>query len=259
MTSASEVFVLQLSRASARANKFLRARSLNSDDRNDVVATAILWCWENRDNYSLTVTLDLWFLGAVRDAYKAWRAGEARNSSETIAEIPTGDTTQAAAEALSSAQALIRALPREYKRVLLLESIGYTREEMEGKGLSRRTIDEGRARIKQLRKLMPDAHEYRRVLRAYHPPSDSAVHPSHDGVSNTHQPNIDKEIAALDFPPPAGKECPPCWRCKWFEGYMPGSHVSVRMPITEPKIAEAVYNTEAEKVRIAQEVRNGTI
>ena len=131
--------------------RFLRARGLGRDARDDVIAAAMLWCWENRDNYSLTATLEQWFLGAVRNAYQAWRAGESRNASEYMAEIPTGDTTQAVAEAWSSAQALVRALPRDYRRVALLEIQGYTREEMEAKGLTRRTIDEARARVRQLR------------------------------------------------------------------------------------------------------------
>lgn len=259
MTSPGEEFVLQLSRASGRANKFLRVRSVNSTDRKDIIASALLWCWQNRDNYSLTVTLDLWFLGAVRNAYRDWTAGEHRNYAEVIAEIPTGDTTAAHAEAVSSAQALMRALPREYRKVAIMEMQGYTRAEMREKGVAERIINEARERIRQLRRLVPEPNEFRRVLRAYHPPSDSGNHDSHDGVSNSAQPRIDKEIAALDFPPPSGKECPPCWLCKWFEGYMPGNKRSMKMKIQEADVREAVRATEAEKIRIAGDVRNGNL
>jgi DNA-directed RNA polymerase specialized sigma24 family protein len=241
--------------------RFLRSRGLSRDARDDVIAAAMLWCWENRDNYSLTATLEQWFLGAVRDAYKMWARGESRNAFEYMAEIPTGDTTQAAAEARSSAQALVRALPRDYRRVALLEIQGYTRDEMEAKGLTRRTIDEARERIRQLRKFTPDAHEYRRVLRT--PPAADNYEGSEElteqGRKEESPSWIDREIAALDFPPPAGKECPPCWRCKWFEGYLPGPRKEVRMEIVERSIKAAVLWTERRKQRIAQEVRDGNL
>lgn len=251
MTSPGEEFVLQLSRASGRANRFLRVRSVNSNDRKDIIAAALLSCWENRNNYSLTITLDLWFLGAVRDAYKSWMAGEHRNHAEAIAEIPTGDTTLAHAEAVSSAQALMRALPREYRKVAILELQGYTRAEMIERGATEWTIREARERIKQLRKFVPDTHEYRAVLRTM---------PATSSDDATGEPSgIDKEIAALDFPPPTGKECPPCWRCKWFEGYLPGTNIPVRMEISEREVKAAVLKTERRKVRIAKEVRDGIV
>jgi DNA-directed RNA polymerase specialized sigma24 family protein len=251
MTSATETFAVTLARASRQANRFLRSRRLDRDDRDDVIAAAMLWCWENRDNYSLTATLEQWFLGAVRNAYQAWRAGESRNAAEYMAEIPTGDTTQAVAEALSSAQALVRALPPEYKRVMKLELSGYTREEMRAHGVADHVITDARARIKQLRKFTPDVHEYRRVLRT--PPATLS-----DDVVATYS-QIDKDIAALDFPPPSGKECPPCFYCKWFEGYMPSARKPVRMQITERSVKAAVLWTERRKKRIAQAVRDGTI
>jgi DNA-directed RNA polymerase specialized sigma24 family protein len=250
MTSAGEVFVIQLARASKRANLFLRARGLRSHDRDDVIATAILWCWEHRANYSLTTTLDTWFMNAIKEAHRNWARGAGFNSVEQLSDIPTGDATLAAAEAKSAATALIRALPTEYKCVAKLLELGYSREEMMAAGLSHDTIYQARQRIRQLRRLLPDAHEYRRTLRA-------APAPSTDETGTLSW--IDKEIEALDFPPPHGKDCPPCWRCKWFEGYLPGSHVQVRMPITEPEVAKAVSDTEAEKIRIAKEVRDGNL
>ena len=248
MTGASEVFVVQLARASRRANRFVR--DLPSADRKDVIAAALLWCWENRHNYSLTTTLDTWFANAVRDAYRQWQRGEARNYAETMTEIPTGDTTLAAVETQSAANALAQALPPAYKHVAKLELQGWTRAEMMKAGISHDVINNARTRIKQLRKLMPDDHEYRRALRTA--PSASSEHVGE--ISG-----IDKEIEALDFPPPGGKECPPCWRCMYFLGFLPGEHRSVRMPIIEPEVAKAVADTEARKVTIANEVKRGTL
>lgn len=249
MTSAASVFVIQLARASRKANRFVRR--LQRADREDVIAAAILWCWENRHNYSLTTTLDTWFVGAVRNAYTAWIKGEEREAAEFMAEIPTGDTTSAHAEALSSATALIRALPSEYKTVANFLALGYSRSEMEAKGISKRLIDETRQRIKQLRRLLPVPNEFRAaMMKVKRTDSDDL---------NYKGGRIDREIEQLEAMPKHGKDCPPCWRCKWFEGYMPALHVSMRLPITEPEVALAVSKTEAEKIRIAKEVRDGNL
>lgn len=248
MTSAGEVFVLQLARASRKANRFVR--HLQRADREDILAAALMWCWKNRESYSLTATLEQWFVGAVRNAYRDWQNGEATEAAESIAEIPTGDTTAANAEVESSAQALIRALPSEYKKVALMLARGLTRDEMMARGISRDTYDATRVRIKQLRRLLPEPHEFRAAIVRVKPP---------DSDSTTPVSNIDREIEELEAMPKHGKDCPPCWRCKWFEGYMPGAHVPMRMPIIEPEVSAAVSATEGEKVRIAQEVRDGNL
>jgi DNA-directed RNA polymerase specialized sigma24 family protein len=247
MTSPGEVFVMQLARASRKAN-FL-VRRLSRPDREDILAEAMAWCWVNRANYSLTTTLETWFVGAVRDAMKTWRRGEIREAAKSLADIPTGDSTLADAEARSSAQALANALPAEYKTVAKMQMEGKTRAEMLQQGVSRDTYDAARERIKQLSKLIPDAHEYRRVLRASAPISDKQPRYS----------SIDREMAALEFPPPRGNDCPPCWRCKWFEGYLPGAHRPTRMDIVERNVKAAVLRTEKRKVEIAYKVRDGAL
>jgi hypothetical protein len=249
MNSAGEEFVLQLARASRKANFLLR--KLGRADREDVLAEALAWCWKNRDSYSITATLDTWFVGAVRNALAAWRRGETRQAATAISDIPTGDTTFAVAATQSAVEALLRGLPPEYKQVAKMEQMGMTRIEMMNAGTSKAVIDAARARIKQLRKLVPNDSEYRRVLRAGHVDGDGEKQPRHS--------SIDKEIQALEFAPPAGRDCPPCWRCKWFEGYMPGSNKILRMPITERSVKAAVLWTERRKIRIAQEVRDGNL
>lgn len=249
MTSASEVFVLELARASRKANRFVR--HLQRSDREDIIAAALAWCWENKHNYSLTTTLDTWFVNAVRDAYKAWARGETRNSSESLSEIPTGDTTEVAAATQQAANALVNALTPEYRQVARMELQGYTRVEMMAAGLSHHTISQARARMKQLRRLLPDPSEYKIAI----------ARPRYSDSDDSHYKGgqIDREIESLDFPPPSGSECPPCWRCLWFEGWLPAEHRSVRMQIIEPEVAKAVADTEARKVAIANEVRHGTL
>lgn len=248
-TSPKEIFVLQLARASKRARRFVR--HLSKEDREDVISSALLWCWENRENYSLTTSLETWFVNAVRDAYKTWQRGEVRHAAERLEDdIPTPDTAQAGAEALEAAEHLIRSLPTEYKTVALLQSEGLTRPEIMAEGITKRVVDDARKYIRQLRRLIPDDHEYRRTLRT--PPARSS-----DDLA--HMTTIDRELERLDFAPPAGKECPPCWRCLWFYGYMPGEYRPTRMTIQEPEVRDAVRDTEARKIEIAGRIRDGDI
>lgn len=201
MTTASEVFILQLARAARSANRFLRSRSLQEADRDDVTSAALLWCWENRENYSLTTTIENWFLGAVRHAYRDWARGVGKHSAETLSEIPSSDSTLAATQARSSAVTLMRALPREYRRVAIMQMRGLSRAEMTEQGVSEWVIRGARERIKQLRRLVPDSLEYQQVLRTVPPLSpDEARAESH--------PKIDVEVAMMLSGSPGGSLVP---------------------------------------------------
>ena len=248
--SASEVFTMQLARAAAKqANKFLAARGLNKSDRDDVIAAAMLWCWENRDNYSLITTLETWFMNAVRNAYQDLRRGSLPISSESIENMGGGDDTFNRAAAESSARALIDALSKSHRTVASLTARGFTRAEIIEMGVSKRTFDEAHQRIKQLRRLLPDVDGARLIARTI--PQGSSDD-ADDKLSE-----IDMALEQLDFAPPAGMDCPPCWRCMWFEGFMPAGKRDTRMDIEDLEVREAVKNTEARKIEIAQQVRHG--
>lgn len=73
-----EVITRMLARASKTAIRFLRKRGLQLEDRQDILHDALLWCLEHQNNYSLTTTLETWFINAVRDAYKRFKRHEAR-------------------------------------------------------------------------------------------------------------------------------------------------------------------------------------
>ena len=199
MTTASEVFVTQLARASKSANRFLRSRSLQVADRDDITAAALLWCWTNRNNYSLTTTIEKWFLGAVRHAYRDWARGIRKHGAEELPEVPAPDSTLAATQARSSAAALMRALPREYRRVALMQMRGMSRSDMKRRGITEWTIREARERIRQLRRLVPDSAEYQQIMRATPPRSP-------DEASAEAHPRIDVEMTMTG--PPGGSLVP---------------------------------------------------
>lgn len=248
--SASEVFTLQLARAAAKqANRFLSARGLQKSDRDDVISAAMLWCWENRTNYSLTTTLETWFMNAIRDAYKDMQRDELPTSAESIEQFGGSDDTYNKAAAESSAKVLINALTQSHKTVAVLTMSGYTRSEIIERGISKRAIDEAHQRIKQLRRLLPDADGVRLIARTMPPVSSDDAD---DRLSE-----IDAVLEQLDFAPPAGKDCPPCWRCCYFLGFLPSGKRDTRMDIQDKAIRDAVNSTETSKIEIAQQVRNG--
>jgi len=248
--SASEVFTMQLARAAAKqANRFLAARGLPKSDRDDVIAAAMLWCWENRAHYSLTTTLETWFMNAIRDAYKDLRRGALPISNDSIENMGGGDDTFNRAAAESSARELINSLPKAHRTVAALTARGFTRAEVMETGVSKRTFDEAQQRIKQLRKLLPDTDAARLIARTMPKASSDDAD---DQLSE-----IDMALEQLDFAPPAGKDCPPCWRCMWFEGFMPAGKRDTRMDIEDVEVLAAVKNTDARKIEIAQQVRRG--
>jgi len=250
MDRAEEIFTMQLARAAGKqANRFLRSRGLQRSDRDDVISAALLWCWENRANYSLTTTLETWFMNAVRDGYKGLQRGELPLSDESIDQMASADPTYDAVAAESSARALIEALTPADREIAILVMEGYTYREINRRGYANDAINGARKRIRQLRRLMPDGSRSKRMIQT----TPAAV--SDDAAD--HLSGIDAALERLEFAPPAGKDCPPCWRCLWFEGYLPADKRSTRMDIKDAEVRAAVKSTEARKIEIAKRVRDG--
>ena len=260
--NAQEVFVMQLARAGAnQANKFLMRRGLQQSDRDDVIAGALLWCWENRDKYDpLIAQLDMWFIRAVRNVWKSFRANELPTSEESIYNMGGRDETYEIVAAEDSAASIVRELNPTERRVASLTMQGYTKKEMREMGIRETDIKESRATVKLFRGLLPDASSYRAIIRTPPAPSSDGGGDDEDLSDIATEPqvsSIDRALAKIDFPPPSGNDCPPCFRCMWFEGFMPADKVSTRMEISDTEVREAVQVTEARKIEIAQQVRDG--
>jgi RNA polymerase sigma factor (sigma-70 family) len=249
MKNPVDVFVVQLARASRLAGRFLRARNVSRADKDDILATAMAWCWANRASYSLTATIDTWFMGAVRHAYRDYRRGESRNSTSYVAEMASQDDPSYTATLRDAVESLSKNMDEVDRAIVSLTLDGKSHGEVSvALEIERSAITK---RLNKMRDQLPESAHTNTILRRVITP----VSPDDAGKLTV----IDKDIAALDFPPTHGKECPPCWRCKWFEGYLPGDKISMRMPITEAEVRDAVQHTEAEKIRIATGVRDGTI
>ena len=262
MTSAVETFVVALSRVSRNANRHV-AR-LQRADRDDIVAAALAWCWEHREQYTPDVPLDKWFHGAVRNARTAFfRAEERAHSATALANMQAdvGDDPSVQAEAVQAAEVLAAGLTDNEVRVASLVGEGYTNLQIRhklGRSIGNDLITNAKRKLRQLTALLPEASLQGRDLRDMlarttpKPASDGAV----EGVLS----GIDRAIERLDFPPTEeGADCPPCWRCKWFEGYLPGDHKSVRLTVADPQVRDAVTVTEIRKIDIATRVRSGDI
>jgi RNA polymerase sigma factor (sigma-70 family) len=251
MTSAKEIFVVQLGRASRKANRFIRR--LPREAREDVLAIAVLWCWENRDSYSLVTSLDTWFVGAVRNAYRDWLRGERRSRAELVSEMRSDDDPEYNAVLAEAVRTLADNMDEVDRAIVQLKLDGEERpDHIAGQlGIDRANVYRRLARMRA--QIPAGAHEGVTLRRAVTPRA-----PNHDDEPSV-QSEIDRELEKLDMPPEHGKDCPPCWRCKYFEGYLPGEHMPVRMDIQERSVKAAVLWTERRKKRIAREVRDGLI
>ena len=249
MTSAAEVFVIAIARASQRARQ--RLRGMSSADRDDVLSTAILWCWKNRAAYDPSVSLDDWFVGAVRNAKRDWYRGEAdkaENLSEKMAQSAVApDDTLVALIAPEVAEQMSEKLSFQHRQVLNLMAEGYTRAEICARGFSRQQYRETREHVREFRRLTPEVAELRQPIGA----AVTAMAPNYD--------EDDRQVVTIDFPPHEFQDCPPCHKCKWFDGLMPAGRRATRMQIVELDVRTAVENIEREKLRIAQRVVDGTI
>lgn len=65
-----------------------------------------------------------------------------------------------------------------------------------------------------------------------------------------------KVAPKMEPPRKVGKECPPCWRCKWYYGWLPVKDY-VPEKHSDPEIAEACERLDRRKIAIAQKVRSG--
>lgn len=255
MPAPAEVFTLALARASKRGSRHLRR--MQSADRDDILAMALAWCWEHRDAYPLDVSLDAWFEGVVRNCKRAFFRRESKHAHESLSELEaSADDPDIHAQATQALESMAQQMTPQEAIAGTMAANGASWSEIRKElGVSDGTLANIRKSIRRFRALAPVSGVAARVLR------DSAsrqrVADAADAVDDP-AARIDKEIAQLDFPPPVGApECPPCWRCKYFEGYLPGDHLSVRLKIAEPEVRDSVARTEARKIQIAQGVRSG--
>ena len=178
MTSPGEAFVVELGRASKRGRWLVR--NLQRTDRDDVLAAAMLWCWENRNAFTEQLSaeeplpLDEWFAKSVSRAKRAWRNGEVRHAHASLTDIPVPDDTEARAAVEFAARELVRLITPEQRRIAIMQAKGYSvREITEKLDVDIDKVRSTRSTLRKLQELLPGTYEVTRVLRTeIAPPSD---------------------------------------------------------------------------------------
>ena len=178
MTSPGEAFVVELGRASKRGRWLVR--NLQRTDRDDVLAAAMLWCWENRNGFTAQLStdeplpLDEWFAKSVSRAKRAWRNGEVRHAHASLTDIPVPDDTEARAAVEFAARELVRLITPEQRRIAIMQAKGYSvREITEKLDVDIDKVRSTRSTLRKLQELLPGIYEVTRVLRTeIAPPSD---------------------------------------------------------------------------------------
>ena len=235
MTQA-EAFVIALGRASRRGSYHLRG--LKAPDRDDVISMAILDCWEHRTSFDPEkLTLDDWFMNALRKARQSIRKGNRSVAVRLTAEIAGPDSASRSVEIQDALQKILAQLsPREF-RILKLQVKGYATRD-----IIRRNPHYGAGEIhrlnrkmKQLRDMIPDTREFEQLVRPH--------------VETIEVPRIDAEIERLDFAPLNGRDCAPCWKCMYFYGFKPTRYKPTRL--ADPELEKAVQTVERRKIEIA--------
>lgn len=246
MTSAVEQFTIQLARVSKRGSRHLRG--LMPADRQDVIGSAILWCWEHKHEFdSTTQSLEDWFAERLKAARRSLVTATKR---EPIADTGGSSPDPAReAESQDSLEKLAASLTPDERRVARLLGEGYSERSIAAQltWINRSTLKVMHHKLHKLRDLLPSE-----------PPTIANSDVAKDSDSEEREPApIDHEIEKLLRRPSTERgDCPVCFRCCWFNGLKP---INYKPPkLVDSEIRAAVTATEAEKIRIAKWVTNET-
>lgn len=248
MTSAAETFVVELARsASRRTHRALRG--LKKQDRDDVLSAAILACWEGRDAVAVSdQSLENWFMDALIKARNDFCNPRRRGSHEPPStELGTPDDVIINASAMSTAELLLRHFNADERKALQIIENGDTRKVAKKLKWSAYQERAFRAKINALHEKLPELPH----LSAPHVSARAPKHKDSDTAITELSPG-DREVARIDFVPAPGADCPPCWKCRWYDGWLPAAYKPTKL--ADPEVQMAVQNTEASKIEIANNV-----
>lgn len=156
-TTAAEKFVIELARVSKKGTRVLRG--LSSHDKDDVIATAILDCWEHKDQFDPAAqSLERWFEDALYRARRQFKRGQFVTVSEFNARMQAPDDTSARAEAMSAIEELKRQLTPQQQDALYDMAMG--------RPVHSEMRDRVRVKLAHLRDLIPHPVEFQKVIRA---------------------------------------------------------------------------------------------
>lgn len=246
LNTAAEQFAIQLGRASSRARRHLRG--LSSADKDDLLADAMLRCWETRESFDPTRrSVDDWFAETVRESRELKRGRRRREqprftSVERLHELAAHEDTARIAESRQLAERVYEKLTDTERAIADDMAAGFSFREIRQRHDTSGTVTRRLYRqLQDIRGQLPDTRSLRTATVAGI--SREADHPREAAP-------IDHEIEKmLRRPTTERADCPVCWRCMWFEGLTPKNWSPPRLD--DQEIWLAVTNTEQEKIRIA--------
>jgi DNA-directed RNA polymerase specialized sigma24 family protein len=237
-----ESFITELARSSGHSLRILQR--VPARGRDDVLSDALLSAWENRHEYAPPQLPEAWFAKYLRAAARRWRKGERSHIDLTELDEAVPDETSALAEIQSEIDRACTEFGPVVTEIADRLLRTYTDRQLET-DYGRRAVTGARTLLRKLERKLGGSRPVVRVLRA------RTTEPEHRPLAK-----IDHEIARIDFPPPEHAECPPCYRCLWWMGYLPNGRHDARMQVVEEDVRVALAAIEARKIEIANAVRS---
>lgn len=233
VTSAVEQFTIELARVSKRLSP--RLKRMPRQDREEIVANALAWCWEHRDEFKPeTMTLEQWWLYRV-DAIRRTAAKQSKRDAERYSDVRVEVLTASDDTAYEADE-----LTRIEKRVALALASKLSEREVR----DRFNISYG-----EMRNIMQRLRE-RFEAQPDHPISRATQWRESDDSREAKAP-IDHEIEhMLRRPKTERADCPVCWRCSWYYGLQPTRYKARKL--SDKELETAVHDTEARKIEIAR-------
>jgi DNA-directed RNA polymerase specialized sigma24 family protein len=244
MTSAVEVFARQLVRAASAGHRHLSG--LAPSDRDDVIAGAVLWCWEHRADFDQHKQPLVDWVGEQLQRGRR-KLHEVRGSAEALDTLIASEDTEHEAAARIAIERLTTELQAADQEVVKALAEGLSVREVATRlGVERRAVRSVQSKIRKLRDHAPEGRLPMQVNP--HEPIDT-----YEG--ELPKAPIDHAIEALLRMPEHGRDCPPCWKCMWYYGLMPAPGHFRQSQLVEADVRYAVRVTEARKIQIANGIR----
>ena len=241
MITAVEQFAIMLGRSSRRASRHLRY--LKPEDRDDVLAEAMLRCWETRDTFDPTKrSLDDWFEEVLRDARQALRRRERTTSLDRLHALAAHEDTMHRMELQQELEKFNAELTEIERHIAGDIAAGLSLREIRARYAGSTAIT---------RRVYRKLSALRGRLDDHSGVASRATGISREADAPREAAPIDHEIEKmLRRPATERADCPVCWRCMWFEGlkpknWQPPDHIH------EVEVRIAVTSTEREKITIA--------
>lgn len=234
---------MQLAKVSERGSRHLRG--LTPTDREDVIAAAVLHCWENRTTFDQHVQpLDEWFATRLKAARRQLINSQ-KNYVKLLNDVIDTERGGNEAEMHIAAEEFMQELNPDARQAIGMLAAGYSVRIVatEMPQLSRTTVKSLHRKMKELQDII--------IVSRFYPGSAAPRE-----YTPTQGAGIDHAIEALLRGPRPGKECPPCWRCSWYYGYLPNSEHFKPAAHADPEIRLAMRNLENRKIEIANELRS---